>query len=125
VDRAIDKAETTAEAVSQSPRDLFDGRAPQGQDTAHALWPILMRPDDIVLMKRAVDLTGKDERTLRNWNKRFRVGRQSSRSAPIEFSAPALIMLLHGDMFALEELRKGNRTHTRVARYFDFLGIPT
>jgi len=85
--------------------------------------PILMRPDDIVLMKRAVDLTGKDERTLRNWNKQYRVGRQSTKSAPIEFSAPALLMLLHGDRDALELLRAGNRTHPSVSRYFDHLGI--
>lgn len=89
----------------------------------NCLLPILMRPDDIVLMKRAVDLTGKDERTLRNWNKRYRIGRQSSKSAPIEFSAPALVMILHGDAFALEELRKGNRIHPSVIRYFEFLGI--
>lgn len=88
------------------------------------LWPILMRPDDVIPMKRAVDLTGKDERTLRNWNKRYRVGRQSSKSAPIEFSAPALVMILHGDAFALEELRRGNRAHPSVVRYFEFLGIP-
>jgi hypothetical protein len=90
----------------------------------NCLLPILMRPDDIVLMKRAVDLAGKDERTLRNWNKRYRIGRQSSKSAPIEFSAPALVMILHGDAFALEELRRGNRTHPHVIRYFEFLGIP-
>ncbi|TBH13958.1 hypothetical protein ELG68_23750 [Rhizobium leguminosarum] len=90
----------------------------------NCLLPILMRPDDVVLMKRAVDLTGKDERTLRNWNKRYRIGRQSSKSAPIEFSAPALVMILHGDAFALEELREGNRSHPCVIRYFQFLGIP-
>jgi hypothetical protein len=32
-------------------------------------------------------------------------------------------MILHGDAFALEELRKGNRTHPSVVRYFEFLGI--
>lgn len=85
--------------------------------------PILMRPDDVVLMKRAVDITGKDERTLRNWNKRYRIARQSSKSAPVEFSAPALVMVLHGDVAALELLREGKRSHPRVRRYFDHLGI--
>ncbi|SEH78493.1 hypothetical protein SAMN05216228_1008119 [Rhizobium tibeticum] len=106
-----------------SPGSLFGGEA-LSQERKSSLWPILMRPDDVVPMKRAVDLTGRDERTLRNWNKRYRVGRQSSKSAPIEFSAPALVMILHGDTFALEELRKGNRMHPSVVRYFEFLGIP-
>ena len=87
-------------------------------------WPILMHADDVILMKTAVDLTGKSEKTLRSWCKEYRIGRQSCPSAPIEFSAPALMMVAHGDIRALERLREGQRTHPQVKRYFDHLGIP-
>jgi hypothetical protein len=83
-----------------------------------------MRRDDIVLIKRAVEMTGKDERTLRKWDEQYRIARQSTKSAPKEFSAPALMMVLHGDAAALELLRNGQRTHPRVKRYFDHLGLP-
>lgn len=88
-------------------------------------WPILMRKDDIILMKRAEDHAGKTDKTIRNWCRQYGIGRQSCPGAPIEISAPALEMVLEGDMIALELLREGNRTHPRVKRYFDHLGIPT
>ncbi|WEZ83526.1 hypothetical protein P6U16_01320 [Rhizobium sp. 32-5/1] len=88
------------------------------------LAPILMRKDDIILMKRAEDHSGRTDKTIRGWCKQFGIGRQSCPGAPIEISAPALEMVLEGDIVALELLRVGNRTHPRVKRYFDHLGIP-
>ena len=87
------------------------------------IFPILMRKDDIISLKEAVYRSGKCERTLRSWVKDFGIGRQSSSSAPIEISAPALEMVLHGDSEALELLRSGNRLHSRVKRHFEHLGI--
>ncbi|CAN7172130.1 hypothetical protein [Rhizobium leguminosarum] len=86
-------------------------------------WPILMRLDEIINLKTAAHRTGRDDKTLRGWCKEFGIGRQAKPGAPIEISAPALEMVMHGDVAALELLREGNRHHPRVARYFDHLGI--
>lgn len=85
--------------------------------------PILMRKCDIIGLKLAVHRSGKSGRTIRNWCRVHGIGRQSSPGAPLEVSAPALEMVLHGDMEALELLRGGNRDHLRVRHYFDHLGI--
>lgn len=87
-------------------------------------WPILMRPDEIINLKTAVHRTGRDEKTLRGWCKEFGIGRQAKPGAPLDISAPALEMVVHGDVAALELLREGKRTHPRVKRYFDHLGVP-
>jgi hypothetical protein len=82
-----------------------------------------MRRTDIISLKEAVYRTGKSEKTLRNWCRDFAIGRQTCPSAPIEVSAPALEMVIHGDFEALALLREGNRQHDAVRRYFDHLGI--
>ncbi|MGR9169591.1 hypothetical protein [Rhizobium sp. KDH_Rht_773_N] len=86
--------------------------------------PILMRRSDIIALKQAVDRSGKSERTIRNWCRVYGIGRQSSPGAPLEISAPALEMVLHGDFEALEMLRNGDRNGQPVKRYFDHLGLP-
>ncbi|WP_455873139.1 hypothetical protein [Rhizobium yanglingense] len=83
-----------------------------------------MRPDEIINLKTAVHRTGRDEKTLRNWCKEFGIGRQAKPGAPMDISAPALEMVIHGDVAALELLREGKRTHPRVKRCFDHLGVP-
>lgn len=90
---------------------------------ADQVWPVLMKPQDIIPMKTAIDATGKADRTLRGWCREHGISRQSSASAPLEISRPALEMVMHGDMVALELLRAGERTAPRVARYFRHLGI--
>lgn len=87
------------------------------------LAPILMRHDEIINLKMAVHITGRSEKTIRNWCKEFRIGVQSAPGAPLEISAPALEMVRHGDMIALEKLRDGQRDHPRVKRVFDHLGL--
>jgi hypothetical protein len=82
-----------------------------------------MRSDEIINLKTAIHRTGRDDRTLRGWCKEFGIGRQAKPCAPIEISAPALEMVLHGDVAALELLREGKRDHPRVRRYFDHLGL--
>ena len=88
-----------------------------------APWPILMRRSDVISLKEAVYRTGKSDKTIRNWCKEFCIARQSSPSAPVEISAPALEMVIHGDIEALELLRRGERLHPRVKRFFDHLGL--
>ncbi|MBY3043693.1 hypothetical protein [Rhizobium leguminosarum] len=89
-----------------------------------APWPILMRSDEIINLKTAIHHAGRDDKTLRKWRKEFGIGRQAKLGAPIEISAPALEMVIHGDIVALELLREGKRTHPRVKRYFDHVGVP-
>lgn len=87
------------------------------------LAPILMRRDETINLKNAVHVTGRSEKTIRNWCHEFGIGVQACPGAPLEISAPALEMLRHGDMVALELLRQGKRDHARVRRYFDHLGL--
>lgn len=100
-----------------TPQD-FDGCEGLG------LAPILMRRDEVINLKTAVHVTGRSEKTLRGWCKEFGIGVQSCAGAPLEISAPALEMVIHGDFVALELLREGKRAHPRVARIYDHLGIP-
>lgn len=84
---------------------------------------VLMRPDDVTDVKTAADHAGRDDKTIRRWCRRFGIGRQAGRGAPLEISRIALEMVMHGDREALELLRSGNRTHPDVVIYFDFVGI--
>ena len=88
------------------------------------LAPILMRKDEIINLKTAVHVTGRSEKTIRNWCKEFGLGVQPCPGAPLEISAPALEMVRHGDVAALELLREGKRSHPRVRRIFEHLGLP-
>lgn len=83
-----------------------------------------MHPAEVTSLKEAAFRSGKSVRTVAGWCRKYGIGRQSSDSAPFEISAPALEMVLHGDMAALELLRDGDRQHPRVKRYFDHLGMP-
>ena len=89
------------------------------------LWPVLMRSAEIIGMKEAEDLSGRDGRTIRRWCVEYRIGHQSTAGAPWEISAPAVVMVRHGDFEGLELLRAGDRSHPRVLRVLDFLSIPT
>lgn len=82
-----------------------------------------MRQDEIINLKMAVHLTGRSEKTIRQWCKEFGIGVQSAPGGPLEISAPALEMVRHGDFTALERLRDGKRDHPRVKRVFDHLGL--
>lgn len=97
---------------------------PSNADGGRAgLAPILMRRDEIINLKNAVHVTGRSEKTIRNWCHEFGIGVQACPGAPLEISAPALEMVRHGDIVALELLRQGKRDHARVRRYFDHLGL--
>ncbi|ARQ08604.1 hypothetical protein NXC12_CH00513 [Rhizobium etli] len=102
-----------------------EARALQAREDSSRIAPILMRRPDIVALKTAVDRTGKSERTIRNWCRMHGIARQTAPGAPLEISAPALEMVLHGDFEALEMLRAGDRNSPEVRRYFDHLGLPS
>lgn len=87
-------------------------------------WPILVRPDEVVNVKRACEMAGQTDKTIRSWCKKYGIGGAMT-GGQLRISAPALIMVVHGDVAALEMLRAGNRHHPRVARYFDEVGIRT
>ncbi|MGO7204587.1 hypothetical protein ACCT30_25730 [Rhizobium ruizarguesonis] len=44
--------------------------------------------------------------------------------SPIEISVTALMTVKHSDVAALELVRQGNRSHPRIKRYFDDVGVP-
>ncbi|EAQ35751.1 hypothetical protein NB311A_05023 [Nitrobacter sp. Nb-311A] len=85
--------------------------------------PILVENDDVIVLKNAVRLVARNERTIRRWCHRYGIARQAGPAAPLEISAPALVMVAHGDIVALELLRSGDREHPRVRRYFDHVGM--
>ena len=95
-----------------------------GHEASASPHPVLMKPDDATNIARAAYSVGVSEKTVRRWFKSYRIGRQSSRSAPIQISLPATHMVAAGDIEALELLRAGERNHPVVRRYLDFLGIP-
>ncbi len=85
---------------------------------------ILMRRSETISLKDAVARYGMSDRRLRDLCSKHRISRQPSPGSPLTISGPALEMVMHGDLEALELLRDGNRAHPRVKRYFDHLGIP-
>lgn len=87
------------------------------------LAPILMRRDEVINLKMAVHVTGRSEKTIRHWCRDFAIGVQPCPGSPLEISAPALEMVRHGDIIALDLLRRGERNHPRVRRVFDHLGL--
>ena len=92
--------------------------------SARSVPAVLMRPEDITHIDAAAHHARKSTDTIRRWCRRYSISRQSSPGAPLEISAPALEMVMHGDTEALELLRQGHRAHPSVRRYLDFLGLP-
>lgn len=86
-------------------------------------WPVLIRPDEVINLKEAMHRLRRTDKTTRKICKEYAISRQAYPGGPLEVSAPALEMVIHSDMSALELFRAGNRSHPRVFRYFEFLGI--
>lgn len=91
--------------------------------TGQDLVPILMRRDEIIGLKVAAHRARRTAKVTTKLCKEFRICRQVVPGAPLEISAPALEMVLHDDIEALELFRMGNRRHPRVKMYFDHLGL--
>ncbi|MCD1644803.1 hypothetical protein [Aurantimonas coralicida] len=86
--------------------------------------PVLMRRDEVICIKRAAHHARRSDRTIRRWIKQHGIGRQSAGGGPYDVSLPALEMVIHGDLDALEILRSGQRSVPMVRRYLEFLGLP-
>lgn len=86
--------------------------------------PLLMPQDEVISLKRAVADTGKSPDTIRGYHRDFGIARQTRPNAPLEISAVALQMVLHGDTDALDLLRAGERSHARVLTYRRLVGLP-
>lgn len=84
--------------------------------------PFLMTDDDAVPIKEAARRARISAKTVVRLYREHRIGRQAKPRAPIEISYPALVILRHGDMEALELLREGYREHPSVSRYLRFIG---
>jgi hypothetical protein len=86
--------------------------------------PVMMRPDEVINLKRARHMTGLGERTLRDWADEFGVARQSGEGGKLEFSIPALMMVKQGRLDLLERFRNGDRDSPDIREYFDVFGVP-
>lgn len=76
-------------------------------------------------LKQIMRMTGGrvSESTLRRWNAKHGISRQAGRHAKLEFSIVAVIILQHGDLEALELLRKWRRTDPRLTPYLQAAGV--
>ncbi|WP_152048240.1 hypothetical protein [Aureimonas psammosilenae] len=88
-----------------------------------AVLPVLMRDAEVISLKEACFRTGRSEKTIRRWCRQDGIGRRAEASAPWEISAVALEAKRYGDDAAIEDLRRGEFTSPRVARYAEQLGI--
>lgn len=86
--------------------------------------PILMRREEVLTLQQAAHRTNRSVDTVKRLCKKYNIYRQSQSYGRMEISAPALEMVIHGDLDALDALRAGNRNDSAVRRYFDHLGLP-
>jgi hypothetical protein len=84
--------------------------------------PLLIPRDEIIPLKRAVDDTGRSADTIRGYNRKHCIARETCPNAPLEISAVALQMVIHGDYEALELLHRGERSHPPWYGTAGFLG---
>ncbi|WP_051429700.1 hypothetical protein [Mesorhizobium loti] len=83
-----------------------------------------MRRDEICSVSQAAYIAKRTEKTIRGWVKRYGIGRQATKGAPIEISRVALLMVLQGELETLEILRNGYRSHPDVLRFIREVGVP-
>jgi hypothetical protein len=76
-----------------------------------------MMPSEIINVDNACWYADVVDKTIRLWVKRDGIGRQSSDSAKLQISFPALLMRIDGQMETLERLRSGDRSHPSVEFY--------
>ncbi|MDL2408736.1 hypothetical protein PY650_24455 [Rhizobium calliandrae] len=84
--------------------------------------PIFIRPAERIGIREACQHTGKTDRTIRTWCKRFGIGRVPMSGGALVISLPALNMVMQDDPEALELLRAGDRTNPLVRRHFTETG---
>ncbi|SFV32272.1 hypothetical protein SAMN05216456_1593 [Devosia crocina] len=84
---------------------------------------VLMAPDDIIGLKQAAHLAGKDPKTIRDWCRKHGIGSRPGGGGPYRVSLPGLQMVIAEDWRALELLREGRRSAPEVMRHLHFLGL--
>lgn len=81
--------------------------------------PVPMMPSEIIRIETAMYFANVGDRTIREWAKRYGIGRQADRHAPLQISLPALLMKVDGDTRTIDRLRSGDRGHPAVVHYLD------
>jgi hypothetical protein len=78
---------------------------------------------EAITLRRAAEIAGRSESTVRAWGDRYAVSRRIAGGARL-FSRVALAMLLEGDFDALAAYHDGVRAQSElVARYYRRLGL--
>lgn len=85
---------------------------------------VLILPDEILTLQQATFFARRSERWVRDLGNDFGISRQTGLNGKLEFSAPALFMVLQGRFDLLERLRSGDRRSAEICMYFDTFGIP-
>ena len=85
--------------------------------------PFLIPDAETATLQQLAGRPGLSSATLRRMNQKHRICRQTKRNAPLLFSVPAVEMLRHGDLVALDLLKAGDRASPRVRAYLDMLGF--
>jgi hypothetical protein len=116
---------STARNFGNTAQGLLKVKLTETGRSASAIRPLLIRPDEVLSLKRAAHHAGRSEAAVRRLCREFGIARQLGASGRIEVSAPGLEMVLHNDLEALEHLRQGEREHPSVRRYLDHLGLPS
>jgi hypothetical protein len=79
-------------------------------------------PREALPVKKAAELAGRSQSTLRNWCEKFEIARRIA-GGNWQVSCVALQMLLDGDLEALAAYSAGDRASPRVASYFKRFGL--
>jgi hypothetical protein len=90
--------------------------------SSHA--PILAPQNEWVALKTACDHADRKDRAMREWVRRFGIGRQSSKYGSIQVHLPALEAVMADDLEVLELIRAGDRSDPRVRRIYEYLLLP-
>jgi hypothetical protein len=81
--------------------------------------PVPMLPSEIVRIETAMYFAQVSDKTVREWAKKWGIGRQADRHAPLQISFPALLMKVDGETQTLDRFRAGDRSHPSVIYYLD------
>jgi hypothetical protein len=79
---------------------------------------------ECISLKKAADIAGKSESTMRNWCEEHGLGRRVG-GGPWMVSKVALAMFLDGDAMALRAYHAGDRGDRRVIAYLERNGLPS